>query len=242
MSDQEIRRWTGTFGIASGVLFVVGGVIYGAIGTTPRAEDTTGFSDYVTRNSGAILTFALAGTLSAACFLVFLAGLRHLLRQARSDYEVVSGLVFGAGLVYATLALVGFVLLGGAALDTINHQANPTLVSTLGVASILASGAIGLITEALFLAAAGYAILGAGVLPRWTGWLAYVAAILNLIAVPAVYAGSGPSAFYTADGYVTFLGPLAYLVWLLSASISMVVKREAAAPTRGPSRVTTAQR
>jgi hypothetical protein len=242
MRDKEIRRWTGTFGIASGVLFVVATVIFGAIGTTPRAEDTTGISDYVTRNSGALLTFALAATLSAACFLVFLAGLRHLIRQARSDYEVVSGLVFGAGLVWPTLALVGFVLLGGAALDTINHQANPILVSALVVASTLTAGAIGLITQALFLAAAGYAILGTGVLPRWTGWVAYLAAILDLIAVPAVYAGSGPSAFYTADGYVTYLGPLAYLAWLLSASISMVVKREAAAPTGGPSRVTTAER
>ncbi len=230
MTDQEIRRWTGTFGIAYGVLFLVVSVIYAAIGTTPRAEDTASFSDYMTRNSGAILTITLVYTLSAVPFLVFLAGLRHLIRQARSDYEVVSGLVFGAGLVYATLALVGLALIGGAALDTINHQANPTVVSALGEGSTLAFGAIGLITEALFLASAGYAILGTGVLPRWAGWVAYVAAILDLIAVPAVYAGSGPSAFYTADGYVTILGYLAYLVWLFSAGISMVVKRQAVAP------------
>ena len=239
MSDQEIRRWTGTFGIASGVLFVALFVIYGAIGTTPRAEDTTSFSDYVTKNSGAILTITIVYTLSTVCFLVFLAGFRHLIRQARTDFEVVSGLVFGAGLVDATLALVGFVLLGGAALDTINHQANPTLVSTLGEATTLAFGAIGLITQALFLAAAGYAILGTTVLPRWTGWVAYVGAILCLVAVPAVYVGSGPTAFYTADGYVGFLGPLAYLVWLLSAGISLLMKREAAAATPAPSRVMT---
>lgn len=98
MSDQEIRRWTGTFGIASGVAFVVLFVIYGAIGTTPRAEDTTSFSDYVTKNSGAILTIIIVYALSTVCFLVFLAGFRHLIRQARSDFEVVSGLVFGAGL------------------------------------------------------------------------------------------------------------------------------------------------
>lgn len=242
MSDQEIRRWTGTFGIASGSLFVVLFVIYGVIGTSPRAEDTTSFTDYMTRNSGAILTITIAYALSAVCFLVFLAGLRHLIRQARSDYEVVSGLVFGAGLVWTALGLVGLVLIGGAALDTINHKPDPTVVSALGEASTLTFSGIGLIAGALFVASAGYATLGTGVLPRWTGWVAYVAAILDLIAVPAVYAGSGPTAFYTADGYVTFLGLLAYLVWLVSAGISMVVKREAAAPTRGPSRVTTAER
>jgi hypothetical protein len=242
VSDQEIRRWTGTFGIAYGALFVVGLVIYGAIGMTPRAEDTASFSDYMTRNSAAILTLTLAYTVGAVSFLVFLAGLRHLIRQARPDYEWVSALVFGAGLLSTAIGLVGFVLLGGAALDTINHQANPTLVSALGEGSTLALGAIGFITEALFLAAAGSAILGTGVIPRWTGWVAYGAAILDLVAVPAVYAGSGPAAFYTADGYVTFLGYLAFLVWLVSAGISMVVKREGTAATRGPSRLTTAER
>lgn len=231
MSDQEIRRWTGAFGIASGILFLLVFVIYAGIGFTPRAEDTASFTDYVARNNGSLLTISLAYALSAVCFLVFLAGLRQLIRQARPDYEVVSGLVFGAGLVDTALGLVGFILIGGAIMDTINHKPDPTLVSTLGEGTTLAFGGIGLITLALFLASVGYGIVGTGVLPRWTGWVAYVAAILNLVAVPAVYAGSGPNAFYTADGYVTILGDLAYLVWLFSVGISMVVKREAVTPT-----------
>jgi len=117
MNDQAIRRWTGGFGIASGVLFLVLFVIYGAIGTSPRAEDSASFTNYMARNSGAILTVSLAYALSAACFLVFLAGVRYLIRRARPDYEWVSGLVFGTGLVWTALGLVGIILIGGAAVD-----------------------------------------------------------------------------------------------------------------------------
>lgn len=65
---------------------------------------------------------------------------------------------------------------------------------------------------------------------RWAGWAAWAAAILNLVAAPAIYAGSGPTAFYTANGYVLFLGVLSSMVWLFIAVISMVLKREAVTP------------
>jgi hypothetical protein len=41
----------------------------------------------------------------------------------------------------------------------------------------------------MFLGAAGYATLATGVLPRWTGWVAYVGAVLCAMCVPAVYVG-----------------------------------------------------
>ena len=230
MSDPQVRRWTGAFGILSGVLILVVLALYVVVGTSPRAEDVAAVADYVAKHNGVLLTIALADTLGAACFLVFLAGVRHLIRQAKPDYEWASMLVFGAGLVYATLGLVGLTLITGAALDTVNNKADPTVVSALAEGSTPTFGAIGLVVGALFLTSAGYAILGTGALPRWTGWVAYVAAILNLVAAPSIYSGSGPTAFYTADGYVVFLGLLSYVVWLFIAGTSMVVKREAVTP------------
>lgn len=97
MSELNVRRWTGAFGIASGALILVLFVIYSAIGMNPRAEDATRFTDYVTKHNGLLLTLTLAYTLSAACFVVFLAGVRHLMRQAKPNYEWASAIVFGSG-------------------------------------------------------------------------------------------------------------------------------------------------
>jgi hypothetical protein len=230
MNDLKVRRWAGAFGVASIALILAAQPLYFVGGTPPRLQDTIKLSEYVTRNNGIILTRSLADVLIIACFLVFLAGFRHLIRQARPDYEWASMLVFGAGLVFAMLTLLGDMLEGALALDTVGGQADPVMVRALWEASIPAFGAVGLIIMGLFMASAGYAILATEALPRWTGWLAWVGAILNLVAVPAIYAGTNITGFYTADGLVSLISELPFLIWALSVSISMiVVKREAEA-------------
>ena len=233
MNDLNVRRWTGAFGVAGFVVFLVALPLY-FLGPQPmvRLEDTLQFSDSVSRASTLILTRAtLADPLIMACLLVFLAGFRRLIRQARPDYEWVSTSVFGAGLVVLTLELAGDALEGGAALDT-SVQANPTVVRGLMEGSFVFYGAIGLIMSALLLASAGYAILATGVLPRWTGWVAYASAVVNLVAAPSIFGGTDYTGFYTATGWVTFIGQGALVIWFLIASVSMLaVKRETKAMT-----------
>ncbi len=235
MNNLNVRRWTGAFGVAGFVLFLIALPLY-FLGPQPiaRLEDTVQFSDAVSRASTLILTRAtLADPLIMACLLVFLAGFRHLIRQARPDYEWVSTLVFGAGLVVITLELAGDALQGGAALDTY-VKADPTVVRGLMEGSFIFYGAIGLVMSALLLASAGYATLATGVLPRWTGWVAYAAAVINLAAAPSIFGGTDYTGFYTASGYVTFIAQGAMLIWFLIASVSMiVVKREAVTPAYG---------
>ena len=85
MNDLKVRRWTGAFGVASIALILVAQPLWFIAGTAPRLEDTVKFSEYVTRNNGIILTRTLADTLIIVCFLVFLVGFCHLIRQARPD-------------------------------------------------------------------------------------------------------------------------------------------------------------
>lgn len=239
MDDPKVRRWTGAFGVTSGILLVAALPIYLVRGTPPRLEDAAAFTEYVTRNNSNFLMGVLVDTLYIVGFLVFLAGLRHLIRQARPDYEWATTLVFGVGLVQAAVTLVGDTLIAGAALDTFN-QPGPTVVRALTVASLAVFGVIGPIMTTLFLASASYAILATRALPGWIGWLGYVVTILNLAVAPSVYGGvdfleatvAGGSASHGVYSYVSPVTGLAYLVWLFSAAISMmVVKREAAAPT-----------
>jgi hypothetical protein len=54
------------------------------------------------------------------------------------------------------------------------------------------------------------------------------AALLNLGAAPAIYLGTNAAGFYTADGLPSFVGLLPLLLWLLSVSVAMIVRREVA--------------
>lgn len=222
MDDLKVRRWTDAFGVASIVLILVAQPLWFIAGTAPRLGDTIKFSEYMTRNNAIILTRSLADTLIMVCFLVFLVGFCQMILKARPEYTWAAMLVFVAGLVLAVLTLVGDALSGGAALDTVGGNAEPIVVRTFWEGGILLFGAIGLIIMALFLASAGYAIIATAALPRWTGWLAYVGAVCNLVAAPAIYAGANATGFYTADGMVALASELPFLIWALIVRIFMI--------------------
>jgi hypothetical protein len=184
MNDLNVRRLTGAFGLAIVALNWAMFPLYLIPGQAPQFQDTAKFIAYWTSSNGIVLTRVFLDLLECTCLLVFAAGLRHLIRQARSDYEWVGTLAFGAFLALSTVTLVAASLEGGQALDTVGGRADPTAIRALGEGYILIYQSIGCILIALFSAAVGYATLGTGVLPKWTGWMAYAAAILNLVAVP----------------------------------------------------------
>jgi hypothetical protein len=132
------------------------------------------------------------------------------------------------------------VLAGGGALDTFSKP-DPVVVRALTEASLVAFGAIGFLTTALFLAAAGYAILASRVLPPWAGWAGWVLAAINLAAVPTIYRGNGfletvIAGGDTADGfysYISSIAGLAHIAWLLGAGIAILTADRKPTPRAG---------
>jgi hypothetical protein len=226
MNDLKVRLLTGASGLAIVALNWAMFPLYIVGGPEPQFQDTAKYIDYWTRINGLVLTRVLLDIVLCACLLVFAVGFRHLIRQARSDYEWVGTLAFGACLALSTVTLVAASLEGGAALDTVSGLADPTAIRTLNEGTIIIYQSIGCILLALFSAAAGYATLGTGVLPKWTGWVAYTSAILNLVAVPL-----GLSIALAAVWAVAIIADFPLQIWLLIVSILMIHKREVVAPT-----------
>ena len=164
MNDLKVLRWTGAFGVAAGVLLLVATPLYLVMGTPPSLGDAARFSAYVTRNNTILITTKLVDMVYLVGFIVFVAGLRHLIRRVRPDDEWLAALVFGSALVQTASVLMFEALAGGAALDTFTKP-DPTVVRALTEAS-LAITDFGFILTALFLAAVSYAILTTRALPR----------------------------------------------------------------------------
>jgi uncharacterized membrane protein (DUF485 family) len=226
MNNLKVRRWAGGFGVAGFIVFLAALPLYFiGVGPAARLEDTAQFSSLVARtNTFILIRTTLTDPLIMVGLLVFLAGFCHLIKQSRQEYEWIAMLIFGVGLIVIAIELVGDGLEAGAALDTW-VKADPTAVRGLTEGSFPMYGAIGLIMSALLLASAGYASLGSGVLHKWTGWLAYGAAVISLAAAPSILGGTNMTGFYTASGYAPFIGQAAMLVWFLAASVSMIIKQ-----------------
>lgn len=126
-----------------------------------------------------------------ACLMVFFAGFRHLIIKTRAEYEWVGTLALVAGAVWWAVSLVADGLEGGAVLDTVGGRPDPSAVRALVEGTLLIyNGSIAFAVTGLFMGSAGYAILGTGALPRWTGWLAWVSAILCVVAIPSLPGGA----------------------------------------------------
>jgi hypothetical protein len=226
-SGPNVARLAGAFGLAALVVFLLATPLYFIGPAQPTgATDGRTLADFLTRTSAQVLTrTTIADPIIIGCFLVFLAGLRHVIRQARPEYEWLATLVFALGVTLSTLQLVADGLQGGAALDA-SSKAEPAVVRGLFEASYVFYGAIGLIVAALMLASAGAVILATGALPRWIGWMALGGAVVNLIAAPSIYGGTDYTAFYSASGWITYIAQLTWVAWFAIASVAMIRRRE----------------
>jgi hypothetical protein len=158
--------------------------------------------------------------------MIFLAGLRHLIR--RTNHEWLASLFFGVGLVYVTLTAVADLLQGATVVDALNPPADGVIIRAMMESMFLMYGAVALWLMALFMAILSYVTLADGILPRWSAWLGYACALACLAFVPTMfvrhvdlmgfYNPVGWGAEAIANGF-----PLA--VWMIAIGVALLRKR-----------------
>lgn len=225
MNDLKVLRWAGALGVAACVLTLIEFPLWMIGGAPPSFWDIAAFSEYVAKTNVFYLHRTLLDMFIFVFLMVFLAGFRQMIIQKSREHEWAATLFFGIGLVYSAITLVSDAITGGVGLDTMGGNPNLTAIRALTEATILMFGSVGLILIGSLLVLAGYLTIATGVLPKWTGWVAIVTALLNFAFVPSMYFGTDPKGFYTASGWGPSVGAtFPFLIWILIASISMIVK------------------
>jgi hypothetical protein len=219
----DLRRMTGVAAIAA-VALSWGQFPLWMIGAPPSVYDGAAFARHLLAIKNIVFTRILFDLGIYVAFMLFGAGFRHLVREARAECEWIGSLVFAAAAVWVGVTLVADGLEGGAALDAISGAADPSGVRALIEATLLIyNGSIAFAITGLFLGAAGYATFASGVLPRWTGWVAYLGAALCAACVPAMYCGPVSSGFYNAGGWgPAIIANFPPLIWFLIVGVVLV--------------------
>jgi hypothetical protein len=223
-----MRRLTGTFALASVVLWLAIFPLYMVGDPSVSFYDGAAIAQEFFRLQNVVLMRILLGLGLYVTLMVFSVGLRDLVRRADAEYEWVGTLIVAAMSVWLGVTLVANGLEGGIVLDTLNGNADPSVARALTMGYLLIyNGSIAFVMTALFLAAAGYATFATGILPRWTGWLAYAATLLCVISIPAMYGGRvDSSGFYTAGGFGAAISAnFLPLLWFLVVGILLIRKR-----------------
>ena len=216
----------GTLGVIACVIAFAEFPLWFVGESMPKFWDATAFSEFVARHSKLYLTRTLMDLFIFSLLIVFFGGFRHLIVITQASYEWLGTTFFGIATTYIALTLVSDSLAGTVALHTIDGKADPTVVRALNESTVLMFGSVAEVLIATMMVVAGILIFCTKALPRWTGWLAFITAVLNLAFVPTMYFGTDFTKFYSAAGDgPAATAPFAFVIWILATAICMMRKR-----------------
>jgi hypothetical protein len=220
------RLLTGVAGFAVAVLLVFEFLVRIALGPRPALDEAAALAAFADRTNAQTLTITLTDTIMMACLIVFLTGFRQLIAEAKAELEWVTTIVLAGGLVFVAVTLVGDSMEAGGALDTFGVSADPTVIRALTEGYMMMFGPISSVLIALIAVASGYVTLASDALPRWTGWLAYAVAALNIAAIPTTFGGTNDRVFYSVGGWgVAVFATFPWLVWVMTVSVVAIRDR-----------------
>ena len=217
---------TGVAGLAVAALILVEVGVRVSLGVRPALDDGAALADFASRTSAQTIAITLVDSLMMAGLIVFLAGFRELITLAEGQLEWLTSIVLGAGFVFVGVTLVGDSLEAGGAFGA----ADPTTIRTLTEGYLLLFGPVSYVLVALIAATSAYVIFASNAFPRWTGRLAGVVAVLNIVALPTAFGGTDNRSFSSVGGWGgAVFATFPWLVWVAVTSILALRQRRAAA-------------
>jgi hypothetical protein len=201
------------------------------MGLRPSLGDDARLVEYISNHAIEILIVIIIDTFLMAFLIIFFAGLRQLIIKSNKNLSWIADLAFGAGMVFVAITLVGDSMDAGSALNTIGgYGADPSVLRALTEGHMLLFGSIGCILIALIISAFSYATFASNAVPKWTGWVGYGVAVLNLLSILTVFGGTNASSFFSAGGTgVTLLATFPFLAWVIIVGIVTIRKQPTSA-------------
>jgi hypothetical protein len=222
---SSIPQWwriAGVAGIFWIVMFIVGGVFLQ--GDTPDSTKTIAeMRSYFATDSGKYLVGDYIITLGFVFGLVpFVVGLRWVLGSTEDGPPFLSWIMVAGGVILTALGGATTFALGSLAIAAKNNvQLDDSTIQVLVLASAY-SFATGQIAIALFVGSAGLLVARSGIIWRWSGYIALLAAV-GLVIGGAWPIDGDEHSIVSAFGLFGFAG---VGIWALITSIALIVRKE----------------
>ncbi|MGH2675676.1 MAG: hypothetical protein ACRDKA_04450 [Actinomycetota bacterium] len=214
MADERWER----YGAATGIFFVILGVIAYVIAGPPPIPDAVGtdvVAHYVDNSDSLVLSSYLWGV-AGLFYFWFLGSLRSYLRRAEGETERLSAVAFGAGIAGGAVFTVGTLVSVALASDIAGAASEDV---TLALHEVATHAYIYATFAFVALAAATSVVSGRyRAFPGWLGWLGWLVALLTLLGSAAVFAETGPLAI---GGALSVGGFAVFFLWFLALSVTV---------------------
>jgi hypothetical protein len=204
-------------GMLAVLLFLASGFV---APQAPRIDaGTATIARYVEDNAARLLTGQVLGVLAIGVFIMFLGHMRHVLARAEGGVESLSPIVTASGIALAAIGAIACTPMAVMALMARQPEGlhNAAMVRMLFDTYTVAGG-IASISAAVFLFAAGAAMVHKELLSRWLGFGSLVMAGFLAIGGAAMMTNSS---YDRAAAYVVNVGYLGFAVVVFVASAVM---------------------
>ncbi len=207
-------KLAGVAGVASIALGIAGSIV-DEMRTFPGTGATAGeIAGYVGAHRSALLAAMVLSTAAVGLWLLFGVGVWQWLRETTGNVSVFS-VCFLVGLIsFVTLLLAGFTSFFMLVYRA-GEVSDPRLLYDLAFGLLAMSG----VPTALALGSYAAQVLRDSRLPRWTAWLAIVAALAHLVLLASLVITSG---FFSLEGGVIIAIPALLFAWILATSIVLL--------------------
>jgi hypothetical protein len=216
-SDVAWNRW----GAATGYLAVVLGFVAASFerGAPPANAPVEQSLAYFVKYRTELLAQSLFFILSAGVLLWFIGSLRSFLQRAEQGSGRLSGIAFGAGIVWAALQMV----LQGAqvALAMAANGDLPAALARVMGSMTYALSVIAYVPMGIMLASVAVVTWRFKAFPAWLGWLSAAVAAVNILMSAGIVVDAGP---LVPGGVLTYVLYFLSAVWQVAAPTLMIVR------------------
>lgn len=218
--SPDVRRWTGVAAIGAAVLLTTEFVLHQVVGPRPELDQSDDLVAFFVAHHNLLLTIVLIDTVLMANILVFLAGFRQIITHARHDLQWIADIGYGAGVLFVAITLVGDAMEAGSALDVVRLTPDASAIRALTEGHAVMFGATGCVLLAVVSGSSAITVLASGVLPRWTGVVAWVIAVLQLFGLVTIFGGTSDRYWFSSGGVgVTITATFPWLAWVITVGI-----------------------
>jgi hypothetical protein len=202
---ERIPTITGIFGIISFLLVVITTALYFMYLGVPPVWN--------------VLLRILFGIIMLVFLLLFFIGFYCIIKLLDKNFEWIALVIFSSACIFITISFVAKSLEAGAVFNPEGVAVDATQDGILAQGNYLLYGSIARLITAVFMILIGYVTFKITLFPKWTGWLAYIIGIINVLFIPSMFFGTDAGKFYSAIGWgnsALTAGMFSYWVFIIS--------------------------
>ena len=220
LRSPDVKRWTGIAAIGVAALLLTEFILHQVVGPRPELDQSAQLAAFFVKHRDMLLTIVLIDTVLMGNIIVFLAGFRQIITHTRHDLQWIADITFGAGLVFVAITMVGDAMEAGSALDVVNLTPDPSAIRALTEGHAVMFGATGCVLLAVVSGSSAYSVLASRALPRWTGVVAWVVAVLQIFGLATIYGGTSDRYWFSSGGVgVTATATFPWIAWVITVGI-----------------------